>query len=101
LEKLVPYLDGLILTDAYSEGNHYSSSALEKLRQVLTPGKIRIPAAIFGGQALAEEWASLSGVAPVYSAEPTPNETLPTVKALLKSLLRSQMRSHPPPPPES
>ena len=98
LEKLVPYLDAVVLTDAFSEGTHYSSTALEHLVRVLSPGKVRLPTAVFGGPALTEEWRSLSGVAPVYSTEPMAEQALPLVKALAKALLRSKMKSQPPPP---
>ena len=60
LEELVPYLDALVLTDALEPGLHYSSTALERLASRLSPVKLRIPAAIFGGPALAQEWESLS-----------------------------------------
>ena len=98
LEKLVPYLDAVVLTDAISEGNHYSSNALEHLVRVLSPGKVRLPAAVFGGPALSDEWRSLSGAEPVFSSEPKPEEALPLVKALARALLKSQMKSQPPPP---
>lgn len=98
LEKLVPYLDAVVLTDAFSEGTHYSSTALERLIRVLAPGKVRLPAAIFGGPALTEEWRSLSGADPVFSTQPSADQALPLVKALAKALLKSKMRSQPPPP---
>jgi hypothetical protein len=98
LERLVPYLDAVVLTDAFSEGTHYSSTALERLVRVLSPGKVRLPAAVYGGPALTEEWRSLSGADPVFSSEPKPDQALPLVKALAKALLRSQMKSQPPPP---
>jgi hypothetical protein len=86
------------LTDALSEGTHYSSTAVERLSRLLTPVKISVPAAIFGGPALAQEWETLSGFAPVVTANPESDNALPTVKALAKVLLRSQMKSTPPPP---
>ncbi|HEV8246136.1 MAG TPA: hypothetical protein VGP93_10230 [Polyangiaceae bacterium] len=98
LEELVPYLDALVLTDSLDAGMHYSSGALERLRKLLTPGKIRVPAAIFGGPALIEEWQSLSGVPAVYAAEPSEDHALPAMKALVRALLGSNMRSTPPPP---
>jgi len=98
LEELVPYLDALVLTDALEPGLHYSSTALERLASRLSPVKIRIPAAIFGGPALAQEWESLSGVPLVHVAEPSEENALSTMKALAKALLRSNMRSTPPPP---
>jgi hypothetical protein len=96
LKALVPELDGLILTDAFAEGTHYSSTALERLRAALFPGKIAVPTAVFGGPAMVEEWKSLSGVAPVHASEPTKENAMLTVKALAKSLLRAKVRSDPP-----
>src|SRR5262245_17703428 len=61
LEALVPNLDALVLTDDFATGTHYSGSGVERLSKVLAPIKLRIPSAIFGGPALAEEWGSLSG----------------------------------------
>ena len=99
LEELVPYLDALVLTDGFDAGTHYSSSAIEKLCQVLVPGKIRVPAAIFGGPALVQELESLSGVPAVYVGEPSEEHAVPAMKALVRNLLGSSMRSTPPPPP--
>lgn len=99
LQKLVPYIDGLVLTDALKEGTHYSSTAVERLSRALKPVKIAVPTAIFGGPALAEEWTTLSGVTPVYVGEPTEQNAMNAVKGLAKVLLRSQMKSTPPPPP--
>jgi hypothetical protein len=98
LERLVPYLDAVVLTDAFSEGTHYSSNALEQLVRVLSPGKVKVPTAVFGGPALADEWRSLSGAEPVFVTEPGAEQALPLVKALAKALLRSKMKSQPPPP---
>ncbi len=98
LERLVPYLDALVLNDAFSEGTHYSSTALERLTRVLSPGKVTIPVAVFGGPALVQEWQSLTGVAPVLAVEPAPDQALLCIRALAKALLRSQMKSQPPPP---
>jgi hypothetical protein len=98
LERLVPYLDALVLNDAFSEGTHYSSTALERLTRVLSPGKLTIPVAVFGGPALAQEWQSLTGAAPVLAVEPAPEQALLCVRALAKTLLRSKMKSQPPPP---
>ncbi len=98
LEELVPYLDALVLTDAFDAGTHYSSSALERLRGLLNPAKLHLPAAIFGGPALVQEWESLSETKAVYSAEPNAEHALPAVKALARVLLSSRMRSTPPPP---
>jgi hypothetical protein len=99
VEGLVPYLDALVLTDGFDVGSHYSSSAIEKLCSVLVPGKIRIPTAIFGGPALAQEWETLSGNPAVYTGDPSEEHALPALKALVRSLLASSMRSTPPPPP--
>ena len=99
LERLAPYLDALVLTDGLSEGTHYSSSAVEQLSRVLMPVKIGLPAAIFGGPALAQEWQTLSGRDPVVTAEPSRENALSVVKVLAKVLLRSRMKSTPPPPP--
>ena len=99
LERLVPYLDGLVLNDALSEGKHYSSTALERLSRVLSPGKLTVPSAVFGGPAVAQEWQSLSGLAPVIRVDPGPDQALLCVRALTKALLRSKMKSQPPPPP--
>jgi hypothetical protein len=98
LERLVPYLDGLVLNDALAEGTHYSSTALERLSRALSPGKLAVPTAVFGGPALAQEWQSLSGVAPVLVVEPGPEQALLCVRALAKAVLRSKMKSQPPPP---
>lgn len=98
LEELVPYLDALVLTDALEAGLHYSSTALERLAGCLSPIKLKIPAAIYGGPALAQEWESLSGVSLAHVAEPTESDALSTVKALARVLLRSSMKSTPPPP---
>jgi hypothetical protein len=99
LESLVPYLDALVLNEAYQAGTHYSSEATERLSRVLRPGKIGIPAAVFGGPALAQEWTTLSGIGPIIVVEPSKEEAMAVLKALAKVLLRSRMRSTPPPPP--
>jgi hypothetical protein len=99
LQAFVPYVDGLILTDALGEGQHYSSTALERLSRVLGPTKAGVPAAIFGLHAMEEEWTTLAGVKPVIVAEPRSEQALGVVKALAAALLRSRMRSIPPPPP--
>lgn len=98
LQKLVPYLDALVLTDGLEEGTHYSSTAVERLSRVLKPVKISIPTAIFGGPALAQEWTTLSGFEPVYVGEPTADNAMHAIKGLAKVLLRAQMKSTPPPP---
>jgi hypothetical protein len=98
LEQLVPMTDGLVLTDALVEGTHYSSSAVERLSRLLRPMKIGLPTAIFGGPALALEWSTLSGVAPVHVTDPVLDNVMPTVKALLKLLLKKQTGKSIPPP---
>src|SRR6185295_15117333 len=98
LEALVPALDALVLTDDFSAGSHYSSSAVERLSKVLAPLKLHIPAAVFGGPALAEEWGSLSGGHVIALVDPKSDDAMPILKALAKALLRSNIRSTPPPP---
>jgi hypothetical protein len=98
LEEFAPSLDALVLTDAFEEGKHYSSSAVERLAKLLTPVKLRIPSGIFGGPALAEEWQSLTGLPPVHVADPRGDDALSVVKGLARVLLRSGIRSTPPPP---
>jgi hypothetical protein len=99
LERMVAYADGLVLTDALAHGTHYSSSAVERLGRTLGPTKRGLPAAIFGGPALAQEWETLSGVKPVIVTEPEGGRAQEALKALARVLLRSQMKSTPPPPP--
>lgn len=99
LEELVPSLDAIVLTDAFEEGKHYSSSAVERLAKALSPMKLRIPSGVFGGPALAEEWQSLSGVPPMHVADPRGQDALSVVKGLTRALFRSGIRSTPPPPP--
>lgn len=98
LEELVPTLDGLVLTDDFATGSNFSSAAVERLSKVLSPLKLRIPSAVFGGPALAEEWQSLSGAPLVAHVDPAPDQAQTVVKALVKALLRSNIRSTPPPP---
>jgi len=98
LEQLVPALDALVLTDDFSAGSQYSSSAVERLSKVLAPLKLRIPCAVFGGPALAEDWGSLSGANVIALVEPKSEDAMPILKALAKALLRSNIRSTPPPP---
>jgi hypothetical protein len=98
LEQLVPSLDALVLTDDFSAGSHYSSAAVERLAKVLSPLKLRVPSVVFGGPALAEEWQSLSGTPVLAQVDPRSDDALPIVKALAKALLRSSLRSTPPPP---
>lgn len=99
LEQLVPSLDALVLTDDFTAGAHYSSTAVEHLSKVLLPLKLRIPSAVFGGPALAEEWSSLSGAPVLALVDPKSDDTQSVIKALTKALLRSNIRSTPPPPP--
>jgi len=99
LEELVPSLDALVLTDAFEEGKHYSSSAVERLAKALAPMKLKIPSGVFGGPALAEEWQSLTGAAPAHVADPRGEDALSVVKGLARLLFRSTIRSTPPPPP--
>lgn len=89
LEKLLPQTDALVLTDALSEGTHYSSAALERLVRTARPAHGTVPVAIFGGPALAQEWSSLSNSRPVFVGEPEPKSVAPAVKALLKVLLKT------------
>jgi hypothetical protein len=98
LEEFMPSVDALVLTDAFEEGKHYSSSAVERLAKLLAPVKLRLPSGIFGGPALAEEWQSLTGVPPVHVADPRGDDALSVVKGLARVLLRSGIRSTPPPP---
>jgi len=98
LEQLVPNLDALVLTDDFSAGNHYSAAGVERLSKALAPLKLRVPSAVFGGPALAEEWGSLSGAPVLHVADPRGDDGLSIVKALVKALLRSNIRSTPPPP---
>lgn len=99
LERLLPYVDGLVLTDALVEGTHYSSSAMEHLSRALGPVKIGIPTVIFGGPALTQEWETLSGRKAVGVVEPTGENATGAVKTLARVILRSHMKSTPPPPP--
>ena len=98
LEQLIPYADALVLTDAYAAGSHYSSSATERLSRTLGPARAKLAAVIFGGPALAEEWRTLSGADPIIAVEPEPQRAKEAMKALARHLLRSRMKSTPPPP---
>jgi hypothetical protein len=98
LERLLPHTDALVLTDALREGHHYSSTAMERLSRVLRPAMTGLPAAIYGGHALEQEWTTLSGRAPIRVAEPVKENAMVLVKAICSVLLRSKMRSVPPPP---
>jgi hypothetical protein len=97
LEALLPHADGLVLTDALGDGQHYSSQALERLVRALGPGRHQLPTAIFGFAALSAEWGSLAGEPPVFAAEAQPENVMAVVKALAAALLRAKMRSSPPP----
>ena len=99
LEQVLPHVDGLVLTDALQTGQHYSSTAMERLARGLGPAMIRTPATVFGCRALEEEWATLSGAAPVQMVDPAAEHAMTLIKALCGVLLRSKMRSIPPPPP--
>lgn len=98
LEQWVPSLDALVLTDDFAAGSHYSSAAIEKLSKVLAPIKLRIPSAVFGGPALAEDWGSISGAPVLTQVAPSTDDATSVLKALAKALLRSNLRSTPPPP---
>ncbi len=97
LEQSVPQLDALVLTDALSEGTHYSSTAVERLERTLGPRK-GIPTAIFGGPALSMEWETLVGKAPVCVTDPVAENARQVVKAVAAAALRTLRRSEPPPP---
>jgi hypothetical protein len=97
LDRAAHQLDALVLTDALTPGTHYSSSAVERLCRALQPARVVLPAVVFGGPALAMEWQSLTGVAPVLVVEPTEANAMPAVKALAKAALRALRRSEPPP----
>src|SRR5450432_1839547 len=101
LERIVPYADALVLTDAPHQGMHYSSSAVERLSRTLGPVALRLPAVIFGSASLAQEWESLSGKKAIAIVEPSAAHAMTVFKALAKALFRSKMRSTPPPPPVS
>ncbi len=99
LEASVSTLDALVLCDDFATGTHYSGTGVERLAKTLAPMKLRVPSAIFGGPALAEEWGSLSGAPVLHVSEPGSGDAQSIVKALVKALLRSNIRSTPPPPP--
>jgi hypothetical protein len=101
LEQLVPALDALVLSDDFAAGSNFSSAAVERLSKVLAPLKLHIPSAIFGGPALAEEWSSLTGAPAVAHVDPSAENAQTVVKALVKALLRSNIRTTPPPPATS
>lgn len=97
LERAAHQLDALVLTDALTPGTHYSSSAVERLCRALQPARVVVPTVIYGGPALAMEWQTLSGVAPVLVCDPTPENAKSAVKAVAKGALRALRRSEPPP----
>lgn len=97
LERAAHQLDALVLTDALSAGTHYSSSAVERLCRALQPARVVVPTVIYGGPALAMEWQSLTGIAPVHVCDPTPDNALPAARAAAKAALRALKRSEPPP----
>jgi hypothetical protein len=101
LERVAPSIDGLVLTDALIEGTHFSSAAIERLSRLLGPVKLGIPVTIFGGPALAQEWSTLTGIDPVYVAGPVSENVMPTVKALVKVLLKVQPTGKTIPPPSA
>jgi hypothetical protein len=80
-------MDALVLTDALAEGTHYSSAVVERLSRMLAVK--RVPTAIFGGPALAQEWATLSGAEPVFVGDPTPDNVMPAMKGVVKVLLKA------------
>lgn len=95
LMALLSSADGLLLTDAPEQGRHYVSSALERLERAMHLTRPNMPTVVFGGVALAEEWASLTGVKPLFACEPTADHAMSAVKALARSLFRPSSR----PPP--
>jgi hypothetical protein len=97
LVKAAHQLDALVLTDALTEGTHYSSSAVERLCRALQPARVGAPTVIYGGPALAMEWQSLSGIAPVFVCEPSPENALQAARAVAKGALRALRHSEPPP----
>jgi len=97
LEKAAHRLDALVLTDALTEGTHYSSSAVERLCRALQPARVSAPTVIFGGPALAMEWQSLSGIAPVFVCEPSPENALRAAREVAKGALKALRHSEPPP----
>lgn len=97
-EEAVPSLDAIVFTDDFAAGCHYVSAAVERIAKTLSPIKLRIPSAIFGGPALAEDWSSLSGAPVLAQVDPKSEDAPSILKALVKALLRSNIRSTPPPP---
>ena len=97
LEQAAHKVDALVLTDALTEGTHYSSSALERLLRALQPARVGVPTVVFGGPALAMEWQSLTGVVPALVSDPTPENAVPVARAIAKAALRALRKSEPPP----
>jgi len=97
LEQAAHKLDALVLTDAYTAGTHYSSSAVERLCRALQPARVGVPTVVYGGPALAMEWQTLTGVAPAFVCDPTPENAVPAARAIAKAGLRALRRSEPPP----
>ena len=98
LGQSIPAADALVLTDALTQGTHYSSSAVERLERILGPRK-GIPTGIYGGPALAMEWETLTGKPPACVMDPTADNARPVVKAVAAAALRTLRKSEPPPPP--
>jgi hypothetical protein len=92
LKALLPDADALVLTDAPDAGRHYASSTMERLDRALHLGKPGLPTAVFGSQALADEWSTLSTQKPLYVGEPTAEHAMPVIKALVRAMLRPSMR---------
>jgi hypothetical protein len=97
LERAAHALDALVLTDAFTSGTHYSSSAVERLCRALQPARVVLPTVIYGGPALAMEWQTLAGVAPVHVCEPKAENALGAARAVAKAALKALRRSEPPP----
>ncbi|MEZ4222862.1 MAG: hypothetical protein R3B13_18110 [Polyangiaceae bacterium] len=95
LTTLLPTADALVLTDSHEAGHHYSSRTLEGLDRALHLGKPAMPVAVFGGNALASEWGTLSAYKPVYVGDPSQEHAMPIIKALVRGMLRPTTR----PPP--
>jgi hypothetical protein len=97
LNALFAEADALVLTDAPEKGRHYASSAIEQVERAIHLGKPGIPTAVFGGQALADEWVTLSSNKPLFVGEPNPENAMQIIKALLRVTLRTTTR----PPPRA
>lgn len=92
LSALFAEVDALVLTDAPEKGRHYASSVIEQVERAIHLGKPGIPTAVFGGQALADEWMTLSSNKPLYVGEPIADNAMQVVKALLRATLRTTVR---------